>query len=115
LRALEICCACASGVRIPPCPFLPHVAAIAADEGHITMQKPQNDFISIYASNDQGEIAFVKSILDEAGIQYYVTNENLRTLIGAVGAFSTSELKVEKERFEEAKELLKDFLESNRG
>ena len=71
--------------------------------------------VTIYKTGHHGTIAVIKSILDEAGIEYSVKGEGIQDLIGA-GIFGVGynpitgpvEFQVLEENAEEAKELLKD-------
>lgn len=72
--------------------------------------------VTVFKTSDQGIAAVAKSILDEAGIQYYVKGEGAQSLFGVgvigVGGFSTEanpvEIQVIQEDEEKAKDLLKD-------
>lgn len=75
--------------------------------------------VSVYKTGHHGTIAIVKSILDEAGIEYSVKGEGIQDLIGA-GIFGVGfnpitgpvEFLVLEENAEYAKELLKNVEDS---
>ena len=71
---------------------------------------PNLKFITVYSTPKQSELAMIKSLLNFAGIRYFVTNENLNVLYGAADGFTTMDIQVEAERLEEAKELLSNFI-----
>lgn len=82
--------------------------------------KPQDEkVVTVLATGNHGVIAIAKSILDDAGIEYYAKNEQTEDLIG-LGVFGTGynavigpiEIQVLEENEEEAKNLLKDIKES---
>lgn len=71
--------------------------------------------VTVFRTGHHGTIAVVKSILDEAGLQFNVKGEGIQDLIGA-GIFGVGynpitgpvEFQVLEENEEYAKELLKD-------
>ena len=65
------------------------------------------DFKEIMTSLDMGEIAIIKSILDDHQIIYFIQNENLGSTFGAV---IPARILVSKDQAQEAKDLLQDFL-----
>ena len=75
--------------------------------------------ITVFKTGHHGTIAVVKSILDEAEIEYSVKGEQIQDLIGA-GVFGVGynpitgpvEFQVLEENTEYAKELLKDVTDS---
>jgi hypothetical protein len=71
--------------------------------------KNQN-FVVVHYTNNQAELAVIKSLLDNAGIDYFIGNENLNTLYGVADGFTLMDIKVAADKVEEAKELLKDFI-----
>ena len=76
--------------------------------------------VTVFKTGHEGIIALVKSILDEAKIQYLAKGEGVQDLFG-VGVLGTGfnpitgpvEFRVMPEDVEYAKELLKDVKESN--
>jgi hypothetical protein len=68
-------------------------------------------FITILSTNSQGELAIIKSLLDNAGIKYFVTNENFNKLYaGVLDGASLMDIKIPQNKVSEARELLKDFI-----
>jgi hypothetical protein len=75
--------------------------------------------VTVFKTGHHGTIAVIKSILDEAGLQYSVKGEGIQDLIGA-GVFGVGynpitgpvEFQVLEENVEYAKELLKDVSEN---
>ena len=82
------------------------------------MKLNKEKLVTIFATGNHGIIALAKSILDDAGIQYYAKNERAEDLIG-IGVIGTGfnpiigpiELQVLEENAAEAKDLLKDLSE----
>lgn len=76
------------------------------------MNKEDNEnLVSVYTSTNHAIIAVVKSILDEAGIEYLAKGDNLQSTY-AINAFPV-EFQVMPDDVEFAKELLKDVEVSN--
>jgi len=69
-----------------------------------------DEFVEVFSTYRQDDIAFIKSILDGEGIQYFFEGESSIMLI-ASGAYARLLVKVED--VERAKEILRDlkFLE----
>jgi hypothetical protein len=69
-----------------------------------------DEFVEVFSTYQQGDIAFIKSILDEDGITYFFQGENSIMLIAA-GAYAR--LMVKADEAQRAKEILQDlgFLE----
>lgn len=71
--------------------------------------------VTVFKTGHHGTIAVIKSILDEAGIEYSVKGEGIQDLIGA-GIFGVGynpitgpvEIQVLEDNVEYARELLKD-------
>ncbi len=77
----------------------------------------ENPWITVMSTGDSGELAVLKSLLEEAGIPYFVRGEGVQDLIGIgriTGGYNLltgpMELQVPVENAEAAHELLKDFL-----
>ena len=76
--------------------------------------------VTVFRTGHEGVVAIVKSILDEAQIQYHAKGEGVQDLLG-VGVLGTGfnpvtgpvEFRVMPEDVEYAKELLKDIKESD--
>ncbi|MBN1627725.1 MAG: DUF2007 domain-containing protein [Deltaproteobacteria bacterium] len=60
----------------------------------------------VMTSFDIGEISVVRSLLDDNQISYLVQNENFSSFYGSVPA----RILVPKDRMDEARDLLQDFL-----
>jgi len=69
------------------------------------MQK--SNFVLVYSTLKQDELALIKSLLDEAKIQYYIRNETPHS--SAADALFI-DIMIVQDRVEEAKELLKEFI-----
>ena len=72
-----------------------------------------NDPVLVFKSGNTSRITFAKSLLESAGIQYFTKGEIIQNFIGGgtLGtgynvALGPTEIHVESNRFEEAKELL---------
>ncbi len=86
------------------------------------MNPEDETLVTVLSTGNHGIIAVAKSILDDAGIEYYAKNERTEDLIG-LGVFGTGyntvigpiEIQVLEENAEEAKTLLKDLKESEGG
>ena len=74
------------------------------------MENAKSKFITIHYTNNQAELAVIKSLLADAGVDYFIGNENFSMLYGAADGFTLMDIKVVADRAEEAKELLKDFI-----
>jgi hypothetical protein len=76
------------------------------------------DFVKVFESSDPGLTAIIKSILDGAGIKYFVTGENIQSILGAKFEFAFGSdignaiFLVSKEDETTAMELLKELPES---
>lgn len=71
-----------------------------------------DEFVEVFSTYQQGDVSFIKSILDGEGISYFFQGENSIMLIAA-GAYAR--LLVKAEDAERAKEILQDlgFLDNN--
>ncbi len=67
--------------------------------------------VTVYTTGNQAIIALIKSMLDEAEIDYFVKGDNIQNVY-AIDAFPV-EFQVMPENKEFALELLKDVEESN--
>jgi hypothetical protein len=78
--------------------------------------------VTVFKTGHHGTIAVIKSILDEAGLEYSVKGEGIQDLIGA-GIFGVGynpitgpvEIQVLEDNAEYARELLKDVEETPQG
>lgn len=65
--------------------------------------------VTIFRASDPGLLAVAQSLLDEAGIEFFVVGETMGSLYpGPVGPY-IPEVRVALERADEARELLKDL------
>jgi len=89
------------------------------------MEINKEKLVTVYKTGHHGTIAMIKSLLDEAGIEYFAKGEVVQDFIG-VGVFGTGyntltgpvEIQVLEENAEYAKELLagiEDAPEENIG
>ncbi len=82
------------------------------------MNRKDEKLVTVFATGNHAIIALAKSMLDDAGIQYYAKNERSEDLIG-IGVVGTGfnpligpvELQVLEENADEARKLLKDLTE----
>lgn len=63
-------------------------------------------FVQVFSTYNQGEIAFIKSVLDVEDITYFFQGEGSAMMVGA-GAYAR--LLVKAEEAERAREILKDL------
>jgi len=66
----------------------------------------KENYIELLSSLNQGDIALIKSILDDSNVDYYVFGENF---LGADPLIQPARFIVNENQLEEAKEVLKDF------
>lgn len=71
------------------------------------MNKSQ-EFKEVYKTFNPADIAFIKSLLENNDVVYYINNENAN-LIGNITFAEPMRVMVEAGHFESAQELLKDF------
>jgi hypothetical protein len=79
------------------------------------MEQNKEKLVTVFKTGHHGTIAVIKSILDEAGVEFNVKGEGIQDLIGA-GIFGVGynpitgpvEFQVLEENEEYARELLKD-------
>ena len=64
------------------------------------------EMIEIFSTYNQGDIAFIKSVLDGEDINYFFSGENSLMMVAA-GAYAR--LLVPADQAERAKEILQDF------
>ena len=69
----------------------------------------QNKLITILTTSSRSSIATAKSLLESAGIRYFVKGEDVQSLIGFGAIDGVPEIQVAEEDAEEAKEILKDL------
>lgn len=66
----------------------------------------KKNYIELFSSLNQGDIALIKSILDDAEVDYYVFGENF---LGVRPLLEPARFFVNEDQLEQAKEVLKDF------
>lgn len=69
----------------------------------------QYKLVTIFTTSNRSSIATAKSLLQSAGIQYYVKGEDVQSLIGFGAIDGVPEIQVAEEDAEEAREILKDL------
>jgi len=82
------------------------------------MDEKNEKLVTVFKTGHQGVIAVIKSILEEAGIQFFAKGENIQNLF-ALGVLGTGfnpvtgpvEIQVLEEDADYAKELLSDVKE----
>ncbi len=66
----------------------------------------KENFVELFSSLNQGDIGILKSILEDANIDYYVFGENFLSVDPLI---QPARFFINENQLEEAKELLKDF------
>lgn len=66
----------------------------------------KENYVELLSSLNQGDIALIKSILEDSEVDYYVFGENF---LGAGLLIQPARFFVNENQLEEAKEVLKDF------
>ena len=85
---------------------VPLVDVLPDDEQPGNTEPQDNVFMDIFISSNAGEIAMIKSLLDDAGIDYYFQGERFASV--HAGAYP-SRLYVRADQCDEALGLLKDL------
>lgn len=67
---------------------------------------PDKNYVQLLSSLNQGDIAIIKSMLDDAEVDYYLTGENF---LGVRPLLEPAVFYVNEKDFELAKDILKDF------
>ena len=75
--------------------------------------EPNLEFVTVFATGNPAVIAMAKSILEDAGIQYFVQGETMQFVEGINPAAWPTEIKVGKDDEEEAIKLLENLDESD--
>ena len=70
------------------------------------MQPSKSDFVLVYSTYNPAEVMLIKSILNDANIEYFTINEEGHVLCAPIGI----DIMVTRDKADEAKELLKDFI-----
>jgi len=95
-RGIYVC----EGCDVPLVDFLPD------DEKSESTEPQDNVFMDLFITSNAGEIAMIKSLLDDAGIDYYFQGERFASVHS--GAFP-SRLYVRADQCDEALEILRDL------
>ena len=72
------------------------------------------EFVKVFESADPNLTVIIKSVLDDAGIKYFVPGDNMQSILGAKFSFAfgadigNARFLVSKEDAETARELLKE-------
>ena len=66
----------------------------------------KENYIELFSSLNQGDIAIIKSILDDSEVDYYVFGENFLSVDPLI---QPARFFVNQNQIDEAKEVLKDF------
>ncbi|HNQ18982.1 MAG TPA: DUF2007 domain-containing protein [Smithellaceae bacterium] len=69
-------------------------------------EKGDEEFVEVFSTYNQGEVAFIKSVLEGEGVTYYFQGDNPVMLIAA-GAYAR--LLVKSDEAERAREILRDL------
>ncbi|HPD57692.1 MAG TPA: DUF2007 domain-containing protein [Smithellaceae bacterium] len=69
-------------------------------------RESDDEFVEVFSTYNQGEIAFIKSVLDGEGITYFFQGEGTTMLIAA-GAYAR--LLVKADEAKTAREILRDL------
>ena len=69
----------------------------------------RSKFVTILETSDRALMATAKSLLESAGIEYYVKGEDVQSMIGFGAIDGVPEIQVADEDAEDAKEILKDL------
>lgn len=67
-----------------------------------------SEFKEILKTFNAGDIAFIKSLLEEHDINYYINNENVN-MVGMLTFAEPMRVMVEARQYETAKEILAEF------
>lgn len=71
-------------------------------------QSKDSQFKEIFKTFNAADIAFIKSLLDEHQINYYVNNENVN-MVGMLTFAEPMRIMVQIAQYETAKEVLAEF------
>lgn len=66
-------------------------------------------FKSVYSTWKRSDVAFIKSLLDDNSVVYYIDNEYAAGLAGGGGVSGVMNVMVAENQLDLAKELLKDI------
>jgi hypothetical protein len=78
-------------------------------EAPMSLQNDPAAPVTVLTSNDPGVLAVAQSLLEDAGIDFFIAGESVSELFpgGAVGPCGAPEIRVAPEDAEQASELLK--------
>ncbi len=70
-------------------------------------------YTNLYSPKNEIELSLIKSILNSEGINYFVRNDNFGSLeVGPhIGLYNAKMIEVQDDQYEQAKELLADYLD----
>lgn len=66
----------------------------------------KSKFVTILATGSRASLATAKSLLESAGIEYYVKGEDVQSLIGLGAIDGVPEIQVAEEDAEDARKIL---------
>jgi len=69
----------------------------------------KSKLVTIFTTGDRASIATAKSLLESAGIEYYIKGEYVQSLIGFGAIDGVPEIQVAEEDAEEARKILEDL------
>ncbi len=70
------------------------------------MNKKPEEFVELFSCMNVGDIVVIKSVLDDAEVDYYVAGENFAILDPLI---QPARFFIAQDRIDDVKELLKDF------
>ena len=76
----------------------------------MTNEEAGHNFIRVHSVLRPHDLALIKSILESSQIPYFIKGENFGSLYGPADGLSMMDVMVQEKYFEQAKELLKDFI-----
>ncbi|MCK4993714.1 MAG: DUF2007 domain-containing protein [Candidatus Omnitrophica bacterium] len=74
----------------------------------MTDSKKEPQFKELLRTFNQADIVFIKSLLNDEGILYYINNEHV-DMVGMLSFAEPMRVMVEDDGFEQAKEILAEF------
>ena len=69
----------------------------------------ESKLITVFESNNRASVATAKSLLDSAGIEYYVKGEDVQSLIGLGAIDGVPAIQVAEEDAEDARKILAEL------
>ncbi len=99
IRGIYVCADC-------DVPLVDHLSADEHPENADDIKEQDATFLDVYVTSNAGEIAMIRSLLDDAGIDYYFRGERFSMLHS--GAYPSC-LYVRADQCEEALEILRDL------